>query len=91
MTLHMMVGCAVAILGFCLYSHAKMAAKPLAQAVVDLEAVGQKEQQSLLAALALEKCGQSPAKLARAGSGERERVRQQAGGLIKAVRFDRAA
>ncbi|CAL8467409.1 g6947 [Coccomyxa elongata] len=86
MTLRMMIGCAVAIAGFCLYSHARMAAKPAGPPNGDPEAAGEKE--ALLPVLEPGKGGSlsSPSKLARVSSGER---RQQTGGTIKAVRFDR--
>ncbi len=43
MTLRMMIGCAVAIAGFCLYSHARMAAKPAGPPNGDPEAAAEKE------------------------------------------------
>ena len=44
MTVKMVMGCALAIGGFCIYSHAKMYAKPQAPqpAAADLEAAQQK-------------------------------------------------
>lgn len=45
MTLRMMIGCAVAIAGFCLYSHTRMAAKPAGLPNGDVEAAGQKVSQ----------------------------------------------
>lgn len=92
MTPRMMAGCTVAIIGFCLYSHAKMAAKPVGPAAgADVEAakIGS-EKDNLLPILAPGKGGSnkegSPSKLARASSGERS-----ARGTIKAVRFDRSS
>lgn len=43
MTLRMMGGCALAITGFCLYSHTKMEAKPARLLNGDVEAAGEKE------------------------------------------------
>ena len=87
MTPRMMAGCTVAIIGFCLYSHAKMAAKPAgppAGADVEVAKIGS-EKEALLPILAPGKGG-SPSKLARASSGERS-----SRGTIKAVRFDRSS
>ncbi len=91
MTPRMIAGCTVAVIGFCLYSHAKMAARPAGPpAGTDVEAaakIGTAEKAGDLLPVLVPAKGGTPSKLARASSGERRESR----GTIKAVRFDRNA